>query len=1082
MRSVVSTAHRFLHRQDPGSPSMARHCLLHGEGIIDVVFHDMFHGCVAVHRSIELWAAQEWADGDGGPLIVRLTNTGDLDFGGNDDPEAARQAFDLRRNPRAPRFSGRRPTRRTGGSDQPSLTPEQQEDARESADQAADDVADGLGSGRGLLNRMEQVAAALEAQGHGRMLVVVDDLAGQLEELQALGQDSMRLQVINCLKRRWATRINPNDALVIHLDRDRGLAPLLEGVAGVAWWPVGGPSAAEIGEALTRLDARHRIGLENVSAVSDALAHHGSLREALGAASRTLELRGRVDPGGVLDLPDVDATAIEGILTELDEMVGLHDLKAKLRERRDGAPKFRERVNAGRPDDLRTMHMIFKGGAGTGKTTAARIVARLFHALGLLSTDKVVETTANDVVSQFQGASRERMVAKIEEARNGVLFIDEAHQFADRSNSHVQEALEALVPLAWNNRHNMVIILAGYSAGMADLLATDEGLERRFPEDGRIEFHDYTAEELWEILTRQLRKQGLTVQADAEDLLRRVLVSRSRRSGFGNAGGVGNLVAEILGIRDARPDASPELVTSADLPPRVKRRPEELAQARRALDEMVGLTSMKEAVEDVIANLLYIELEDEDLPAAPRYRFVGPPGTGKTTVARLMGQIMYGAGLLDRKQVVEIKGADMMATHVGQTVPKVRKLFRDARGGVLFVDEAHSLIPRGEGTFAHEALSAMAAELTHPDNRDTLLILAGYPHEIDQLIQAEPGLARRVPSVVPFEALTPAECVEKARGMVAAGDRPHTADASFYDAIEELAGEARANPNFGSAGWVENLVSGAILQLRRRVAADPTAYDAGGRRHLLVEDLGIRRAESRPAQSQGPVADPPEMVPPIPVRVDAFVPHAPVLPRAGSASGHLRDVVARRVADAVVQVDVATATGGSVGTGFMVTHDDVVLTNWHVVHQGVTIEVFLGPGRGSAPSQVVAHDEANDLALLRVLRNESVPPLQPLALATSVDLRPLQELIVVGNAQVGQGEAPRVVTAQVARNLEHDAAHFETDGAIEEGFSGGPLFEPGQGGVVGVVRGRRGRNVKVAVRSERALDLLRGLGYREEES
>ncbi|WP_244928748.1 AAA family ATPase [Nocardioides sp. W7] len=1056
--------------------------MLHGEGIIDVVFHDMFHGCVVVPRSVELWAGQEWADGDSAPLIVRLTNTGDLDFGGNADQEAARQAFDLRRNPRGPRFASRRPTRRTGAAEQTPLTPEQEEEAREAADQAADGVADGLGSGRGLLNRMEQVAAALEAQGHGRMLVVVDDLAGQLEELQALGQDGMRLQVINCLKRRWLTRINPNEALVVHLDRDRALAPLLNGVAGVAWWPVGGPSAGEIGEALVRLDARHRIGLENVSAVSDALAHHGSLRESLGAASRTYQARGRIDPAGVLDLPDIDEEAIATVLGELDQMVGLEDLKAKLRDKRDGAVKLRERVGAGKPDDLRTMHMIFRGGAGTGKTTAAKIVARLFHALGLLSTDWVVETTANDIVSQFQGASRERMVAKIAEARNGVLFIDEAHQFADQSNSHVQEALQALVPLAWDNRHNMVIILAGYAPGMADLLATDEGLERRFPVDGRIEFHDYNRDELWEILSRQLRKQGLRVEPGTEATLRRVLVSRSQRSGFGNAGGVGNLVGEILDIRDARPDADPDVVTSRDMPPRVRRRPEELAQARAALDQMIGLSSVKDAVADVVANLLYIELEDEDIPGAPRYRFVGPPGTGKTTVARLMGQMLYGAGLLDRKQVVEVKGADLMAPYVGQTAPRVRKMFVDARGGVLFIDEAHALIPRGEGTFARDALSAVAAELTHPDNRDTVLILAGYPGEIDQLIQAEPGLARRVPSVIPFEALTPAECVEKARFMVGAGDRPHTAEPLFYSALEELVLEAQQNPNFGSAGWVENIVGGAISQLRRRVAADPVAYDAPGRRHLLVEDLGLVRPTEQPVREVTVAVDlaaEPSLAPRIPIRLDSFIPHAPVLPRAGSASGHLRDVVARRVADAVVLVDVETPTATGTGTGFMVTHDDIVLTSWHVVHDSVAIQVFLGPGRGSAPSQVVAHDEVNDLALLRVLRDDAVPPLQPLALATSTDLRPLQELIVVGNAQVGHGEEPRVITAQVARNQEQDGAHFETDGAIEEGFSGGPLFEIDQGGVVGVVRGGRGRNVKVAVRSERALDLLRSLGYRE---
>jgi S1-C subfamily serine protease len=180
--------------------------------------------------------------------------------------------------------------------------------------------------------------------------------------------------------------------------------------------------------------------------------------------------------------------------------------------------------------------------------------------------------------------------------------------------------------------------------------------------------------------------------------------------------------------------------------------------------------------------------------------------------------------------------------------------------------------------------------------------------------------------------------------------------------------------------------------------------------------------------------------------------------------------------DSAVHLLVEVPDGVCSGTGFVVAPEGLVVTNAHVVAGGGHVEALLGPGRGSADAVVLAVDEDADIAVLALQDVDAPPP--PLPLGASAGLPPLRSLIVLGNAQVSAGEPPRVVEARVARNHAGDRRHFETDGAIEPGFSGGPVVDPVQGAVVGVVVGGRGQAVRVIVRVERVRELLELLGHR----
>lgn len=1048
---MVTEAHRFLHRQDPSSPALARHCVLQGFGVTDLVFHDMYYGCVPVLRSAELWALQEWTDDSNTPVaVIRLTSTGELDFSGNPDPVEAHRLFEAVPGRRPPRYGRRRsasdPAPDEGGAHG---AEDDAGEAQAAGERAASAVSSSLGSGQGLVNRMNQIAAALEARHNARFFVIVDDLGAQFESLLSSGQAALHDQAHQVLRRRWMTVSNPTGALIMYLDPDRRLSKVIDAATpGVAWWEIGKPTGQEIGEALRRIDARVPLGLEveggPFKGVVHALERYADLRSALGNVARALQQDGRVTLNGVLDLPPVDLPAAERVLAELDELVGLDDLKAGLRGMVMSAVKRRRRLERDGVTSEETMHLIFLGSPGTGKTTVARIVARLFHAVGALPSDTIVETSADDIKSEYEGETRTNMTRLLRSALGGVLFLDEAHEFSDKEDRKSAEAVGALVKMAEDHRQELVIILAGYSAGISDLMRMNPGLPSRFPERQRFEFHDYNADQLWEVLCQGLDKRHLTLDKGVELPLRRLLAKRTSRGGSGNARDVRNLVDELQGLHDSRAADGDTILTMDDLPARFVRRDAELKEALDKLEGMTGIRAVKARIASLSDELAYAEREQEDLPTVPRFCFVGPPGTGKTTVGRLIAQLFYGMGLISRKKFVEAPGASLKASYLGQTATLVRKKFEEARGGVLFIDEAHGML--ADDSFALDALRTLVSELTNPENADTVVIIAGYPGQIGRLLNdpREPGLERRFPNELIFEPFTPEDCVEAAHELLRRSR--NTADDDFFAVLTAQARIAAQGPNFGNAGWVDNRVAEARRAMASRVMAHPDDYDSRTSRHLIAADLGAAE----------PIEAEPASAAPYGVRLNAFVDSVAYIRvvMAGEEEGH--------------------------ATGFAVTEDAVFVTNHHVIDGAEKIELFLSDARRSLAGKVIARDEPNDLALVKATIPEGMRPVPPLPLRSSspADLPATdRELRAVGNAQVRPGEPPRVVTAEVTRNQEENPTHFDINGSVEEGFSGGPLWDAAQGGVVGVVQGGVGRYVKYAIRAENARALLESAGY-----
>jgi SpoVK/Ycf46/Vps4 family AAA+-type ATPase len=468
----------------------------------------------------------------------------------------------------------------------------------------------------------------------------------------------------------------------------------------------------------------------------------------------------------------------EEALAELDAMIGLAGVKEQVHSIAVSIEAARRRAVAGFGTDKPMRHFVFLGPPGTGKTTVARVIGKIFYSFGLLDTPEVVEAQRSDLVGEYLGATAIKTNDLIDSALGKVLFIDEAYSLVNegdgQSDRFGAEAVQTLLKRAEDDRENLIIILAGYEKQTEAFLATNPGMASRFAT--RIRFPTYSTEELLALAETQLRgkQEGLT--PDARPALWRMLDEVGRRrttDELGNGRFVRTLLEKAGQARDVRvmggggdPQAEDLITIGAvdlerafsELTSRLRGYEDTptLESAIAELDELVGLEPVKQQVRAIAAQLRVAKLRDrQGLTSQPPVRhfvFTGPPGTGKTTVARILGRIFAALGLLVRPEVVEAHRGDLVGEHLGSTAIKTNRLVDSALGGVLFVDEAYSL--HNEGYSGGDAYGAEAVQTLlkrAEDDRDRLVIvLAGYPADMDRFLRSNPGLASRFSTRVAF--------------------------------------------------------------------------------------------------------------------------------------------------------------------------------------------------------------------------------------------------------------------------------------------------------------------------------------------
>ncbi|MEH7355807.1 AAA family ATPase [Neobacillus drentensis] len=251
--------------------------------------------------------------------------------------------------------------------------------------------------------------------------------------------------------------------------------------------------------------------------------------------------------GLIQDLKESSNVSLDVLLNQLDELVGLEDVKQQVRDLIDYNQIQQLRVKNGLKKSNKTLHMAFLGNPGTAKTTVARIVGRMYKAIGLLSKGQFIEASRTDLIAEYQGQTAIKVKRLINRAKGGVLFIDEAYSLTenDHSDSYGRESLTELTKALEDYRNDLVVIVAGYTDLMDQFFESNPGLKSRF--NTYISFSDYSLDELVQIFTYICKQNDYIADEQAIKKVRDLLQTKlnEKDDHFSNGRLVRNLFDDI---------------------------------------------------------------------------------------------------------------------------------------------------------------------------------------------------------------------------------------------------------------------------------------------------------------------------------------------------------------------------------------------------------------------------------------------------------------------------------------------------------------------------------------------------------
>ena len=231
---------------------------------------------------------------------------------------------------------------------------------------------------------------------------------------------------------------------------------------------------------------------------------------------------------------------------ELEELIGLADIKHDVRELADFAKVQKLRKEQGMKSVPVSLHLVFTGNPGTGKTTVARILGKLYKKIGILSKGQLIEVDRSGLVAGYLGQTAIKVQERIAEARGGILFIDEAYSLSQENDSFGNEAIDTLLKAMEDYRDDLIVIVAGYTEPMEDFINSNPGLKSRF--NKYIEFPDYSVDELEAIFYLNCKKYEYVVEDKAKDRIRAMIIERRMEKivDFANAREVRNMFEDII--------------------------------------------------------------------------------------------------------------------------------------------------------------------------------------------------------------------------------------------------------------------------------------------------------------------------------------------------------------------------------------------------------------------------------------------------------------------------------------------------------------------------------------------------------
>ncbi|OOM78803.1 AAA family ATPase [Clostridium sp. BL-8] len=457
---------------------------------------------------------------------------------------------------------------------------------------------------------------------------------------------------------------------------------------------------------------------------------------------------------------DIEFKNLEDSLKHLASLIGLDNTKEQVKEIASFIIRNNERcVNLKIKNPGLYYNVAISGNKGTGKSTIAKILYHIYYHLGVIGKGKFIVLDSKEV---YPGNNLERYIRN---AQSGVILINNAHFITASNRSGARDNFTTLDEWFSTYKENFVFILAGEIEGTDELIKNDKVKKHM---NFSLNISDFTEKETLELINKFAAKEKYSIDSTAEETILKYIEYLKDKKIFENVYTSRRIVEQAI-INNGILNNSNCLFREDFLFEDMLELESEKADINdegdpfKELEGLTGLSEVKEKVKEISA-YAGVQLKRKELglkiePLCLHMNYVGNPGTGKTTVARIMGRILKSMNILSTGKFVEASREDLVGKYVGHTAIKTAEKIKEAEGGILFIDEAYSLSTESERDYGYEAIATLVKKME--DLRENLVVIfAGYPKEMSRFIDMNPGLKDRIQFKLEFIDYNPNELLE----------------------------------------------------------------------------------------------------------------------------------------------------------------------------------------------------------------------------------------------------------------------------------------------------------------------------------